>query len=268
MQHVNLYLPRFQPQRTLLSARVTLAVWLILGVSLMGGQWLLQRKNRALESELQTAKQTETASRTLLEALSKDVPAKQPSQLLEQEIKRLEKERNARLEVLKALGGDQSQEERDLQFSRYLEALARQRVTGLWLTHIRITEDGRRLGVKGKALDGKLLPGYLQGLKGESVFKGAQFNTLQLSRSAENANHLDFTLYTLSSSQQQAAEKSITGGSSTAKQSPDIEFLTPGGQAAAGVVNKILPGAQLIQRMHGSGNIPTLGDVGKTGGKR
>lgn len=267
MQHINLYLPRFQPQKTLLSARVTLVVWLILGVSLLGFQWALQRSNRALDAELLVARQSEKSNRALLGTLSKEVPIKQPSQLLEQEIKRLEKDRNARQEVLKALGGDRGQEERDLQFSRYLEALARQRVTGLWLTHIRITEDGRRLGVKGKTLDGKLLPGYLQALKGEAVFKGAQFNTLHLSRSADNANYLDFTLYTLSSAQQQATDKS-DGGGSTSRPSPDVEFLTPGTQAAAGVVGKLLPGAQLIQRMHGSGSIPTLGDVAKPGGKR
>lgn len=260
MQHINLYLPRFQLKRVLLSAPLALAVWLVLVVSLLLGQWLLQRKNSVLDSELQRVKQEEAANRKVLETLSKEIPQKQPSPLLEQEVMRLEKERDARQGVLKALSGN-SQGGRDVQFSRYLEALARQQVQGLWLTHIRISEGGRHIGVKGQTLESKLVPHYLQRLQGEKVFAGASFNTLELTRSGNAVDRLDFTLYSLSAAQQQAAEKA-SGKTGAGNQAHEDGSLSANNKAME-FLSKQLPGIQLIQKLHSSGDIPTLG-----GGKR
>ena len=69
-----------------------------------------------------------------------------------------------------------------LGLSPYLAGLARQHVSGTWLTRIDIAAGGTQIGVEGRAQTPELVPMYLQRLSAEQVFDGKVFTHLQLVR--------------------------------------------------------------------------------------
>jgi hypothetical protein len=95
----------------------------------------------------------------------------------------------------------------------------------------------------------------LQRLKGEPIFKGAEFNTLQLARAAGGDERLDFVLSSAEAPPPQASAQA-KGNSAGAQLE---EFLLPGADKAANFINQQLPGAKLIQKLHGGMDLPILG---------
>jgi hypothetical protein len=69
-------------------------------------------------------------------------------------------------------------------FAEYFRALARQRVEGLWLTGVNIGAGGQDLGVRGRALDPALVPGFLGRLRNEQVMQGKPVGSLQIGEAA------------------------------------------------------------------------------------
>lgn len=67
-----------------------------------------------------------------------------------------------------------------LGFSRYLRSLARQDTDGLWLTQIRLSAQGNRNRLQGKALRAELVATYLQRLADEPPFARQRFNQFQI----------------------------------------------------------------------------------------
>jgi hypothetical protein len=67
-------------------------------------------------------------------------------------------------------------------YSEYFRALARQHVDGLWLTGLAITGAGCDIGVRGRALDAALVPGFLGRLTKEKIMQGKAFGSLQISQ--------------------------------------------------------------------------------------
>jgi hypothetical protein len=65
-------------------------------------------------------------------------------------------------------------------FSPYFRALARQRIDGLWLTHVDLAAGGSAIGIKGNALQAPLVPQYMARLAQEPVMKGKAFSTLAM----------------------------------------------------------------------------------------
>jgi hypothetical protein len=69
-------------------------------------------------------------------------------------------------------------------YSEYFKALARQHVDGLWLTALAITGAGCEIGVRGKATDPSLLPGFLGRLTQEKIMQGKTFGSMQITQPA------------------------------------------------------------------------------------
>jgi hypothetical protein len=69
-------------------------------------------------------------------------------------------------------------------YAEYFRALARQRVEGLWLTGVSIGGAGQDIGVRGRALDPALVPGFLGRLRNEQVMQGKPVGSLQIGEAA------------------------------------------------------------------------------------
>jgi hypothetical protein len=65
-------------------------------------------------------------------------------------------------------------------YAEYFRALARQSVDGLWLTGVTIGGAGTEIGVRGRALDAALVPGYLARLRNEQVLQGKPVGSMQI----------------------------------------------------------------------------------------
>jgi hypothetical protein len=69
-------------------------------------------------------------------------------------------------------------------YAEYFRALARQHVDGLWLTGVSIVGAGHDIGVRGRALDPRRVPGYLNRLTLEPIMRGKAFGSLQIRQGA------------------------------------------------------------------------------------
>jgi hypothetical protein len=65
-------------------------------------------------------------------------------------------------------------------YAKFLAALARQRVDGVWLTGIEISGPGNDFALDGRAIRADLLPGFIKLLRNEEAFRGKPIGTLAL----------------------------------------------------------------------------------------
>lgn len=188
IQQINLVNPAFRKEYKAFSAGVAAIGLAVAWVIMLIGHWGLGMLTGPLESRKSelVQKQSEAgASITKLQELAK---SRKPSKELEEENGRLESTLRFQRELLLSLetGGLGSAEG----FSRYLAALARQRVDGVWLTKITtIVPDN--LALSGRALRPELVPAYIKQLGRESVLQGHAFSELsaktQKSAAQQNA---------------------------------------------------------------------------------
>jgi hypothetical protein len=68
--------------------------------------------------------------------------------------------------------------------AEYFRALARQSVEGLWLTGVTVGGAGSEIGVRGRALDPALMPGYLTRLRNEPVLQGKAVGSMAIAQAA------------------------------------------------------------------------------------
>lgn len=193
-QEINLYQPIFRRQRKVFTAIAMLQVSVAVLVGLLlvygYGMWRIQ----ALGSELTgLQKQRDSASRRLAE-LSKQLPGQERSRQLQAQVARLSQELDVRQQVQNLLTTGVYGNRRG--FSEYLAGLARQRVEGLWLTDVEISEGERDVGIAGSALEPELVPTYVQRFSAEPAFQGRRFRTLRMERPESDPGRIDFVLRT------------------------------------------------------------------------
>lgn len=82
-------------------------------------------------------------------------------------------------------------------YSAYFRGLAVSTLQGLWLKQLAISHGGQRLNLSGETLEPELLPRLLQTLSSQKVFKGHNFNNVQMSREQdEGTRKIRFELKT------------------------------------------------------------------------
>ena len=194
MQQVNLYQEKFQREQSWLNARGILIISGALAglLLLLYGQayfsaWLDVRSVAKLE-----LRKAEQAQR--LKELKAQVPGPAKGQVLAREIEALTTEVRVRERLYEVIvpgtGGNIEG------FSSYLEGLARQRVHGVWLQTIRITEGGDDLMLVGHTLEPDGVPRLLEKLRSEPAFMGRDFRRLLLERASKESNTVRFTIST------------------------------------------------------------------------
>jgi len=181
-QQINLFNPHFEPQRNLLSVRgMAIALGaLVLGLAAFGGYAKLRVAR--LETEVAQGEQrVQKAQKRLLDATAEFAPRTKDARL-DAELAEVQAEHDALHRVADViergdLGNTQG-------YAEYFRALARQRVDGLWLTGVSIAGAGLEIGVRGRALDPALVPGYLARLRNEPVLQGKPVGGMQIGQGA------------------------------------------------------------------------------------
>ncbi|HEY9380260.1 MAG TPA: PilN domain-containing protein [Burkholderiales bacterium] len=199
-QQLNLFNPVFLRQKKYFSAVTMvqcLGIVLVALIAMYGFQrWqLVGLENQLVEAEAQF--------KTTQQQLTKFGAAKRnPSKALEDEATRLEAQVKAQEALLGRLDSDELGNAEG--FSRYLNALARQTVAGVWITGFTATGTEGPLMIRGRLLQPELLPTYLRMLNREETLRGHGFAELQLitheektqaaSGEAAAARYVEFTL--------------------------------------------------------------------------
>lgn len=192
MQQINLLDPRFRKQKTQFSAATlvsALASLLVLSIALQG---LFARQNRALQATLAQTDRRVVALREQMVRFSTEFSAQGRSNAIGDEIARVEQRLRARRELL---GGMRSGAVGDAEgFSPYLAALARQTMSGLWLTGVEIGAKSGELVLKGRVLDSELVPAYIGQLSKEEPFAGRSVTELRMAASRGAERFMEFSL--------------------------------------------------------------------------
>lgn len=125
-------------------------------------------------------------SQLQLTALAAQLAARQPDPALAEQVNKLEQIIIHRQQLRTVLQGDLFQ--RGEGYSRYLVALARQHVRGMWLTSVTISGAGNGFTLQGATLAPDLVPQYLQNLSRESLLQGQEFRSFQLKQPVNDEN--------------------------------------------------------------------------------
>jgi len=179
-QQINLFNPRFRKEKRYLTAPslaivvgVALAGSVALGVAAHGRVATLERESALLRAQLQEAEKRREATLAGLVPRPKDAA-------VEQELAHAEQEERALRGVTDILEQNRIGDPRG--YSAYFQALARTRVSGLWLTGIDIGGAHADIGLRGRSLRAELLPGYLNGLAREPALQGKTFERVEIVR--------------------------------------------------------------------------------------
>jgi hypothetical protein len=194
-QQINLYQPALFERQVPFSAR-TIAVVLavVLGLGLVAGAVSLWRVS-ALKSELvQLQERQENAVERIAE-FERRFPPRKADPVLVRKVEGMLGDRQARLALLELLTHGQPGNSRG--FSSHLEGLARETLATVWLRRIRFSAGGDRLLMEGSATSAADVPLYLQRLTRQQDYAGREFEHLQLSRSEERPQIIDFLLQTV-----------------------------------------------------------------------
>ena len=182
-QQINLYNPIFLQQKKHFSAVTMLQALglLLFGILAFYGYALVESRTLtrvAADTHQQLQSQTEQVVR-----LTREFSPQGRSLLLEEEVARASVRLKQREELLATLrtGGLGN----TAGFSRYLAALARQSVSGVWLTGFTIGGDEAELQLNGKVLYSDLVPAYIRALNREEVMRGRRIAEMRLTAREE-----------------------------------------------------------------------------------
>lgn len=182
-QQINLFNPVFLKQKQVFGSR---AMAQALGVLLAGVLAMAAygwQQVATLEKQVKAAR-AQLAQKEARQALvNAEFAPREPGKALADEIVGAE----AQLRALSAMSDMLGRGElgNTAGYSEYFKALARQNVNGLWLTGVTVA--GADIGIRGRALEGALIPGYITRLMREPVMQGKSFGSLQIARGRADA---------------------------------------------------------------------------------
>jgi hypothetical protein len=187
-QQINLYNAAFVPRREWLTAQsLAVAVAALLALVTVAAVWArLDARNSAVELAVAQARQKATLEQ--LETARRQLGVRKPSAALQAELRDQQQLLVSRDTVLAVLNdGMGGQDGAGIGFAEYLRGLARQSVSGLWLTGFSVAAGGNDMSLRGRALDKTLLPDYVRRLNGEKAFAGRSFASLRVDAKEEPA---------------------------------------------------------------------------------
>lgn len=177
-QQINLFNPLFRRQKKYFSAATMLqALSLLLLGSLLVYGYARYRMSSINERAAQSAITLKVTQARLLE-ISAQAGPRQPSQLLNDEVARMEAKLQARRHIVGMLGTGELGNSNG--FSEYFRALSRQTMNGVWITSFHVSGAESAVAISGRALQPELVPVFLNRLKTETVLAGKSFNTMEM----------------------------------------------------------------------------------------
>jgi hypothetical protein len=181
-QQINLLNPALRRQRASFSAATALQSLAGIAAGIVALYAFQAHQNRTLEQLLGDAERQVAQRRDQIVQLSKELSDRTGDNGAVERLARAEErlqQRNALLnEVRSGVGGSAAG------FSSYLAALARRTMPGVWLTGIELGKSSE-LVLKGRVVQGELVPLYIAGLNKEEPFAGLAVSELRLTAREE-----------------------------------------------------------------------------------
>lgn len=181
-QQINLFNELFEQKKQRFTARTmaTAAGVLVLGLAGVGVAGSLQLRGLQRDADAGAARLEQTRKR--LDSVNAEFRPRQKDPRLDGELA----EADGQLAALRRVSDTIAHGElgNTQGYAEYFRALARQRVEGLWLTGVSIGGAGQEIGVRGRAMDAALVPGFLGRLRNEKIMQGTPVGSLQIGEAA------------------------------------------------------------------------------------
>jgi hypothetical protein len=176
-RHINLYDPALERKHDWLALHYVAGGAAVLAFAMAAWGYVARMDLPALAAGTASAETQLKAAREQLATLGKQLADRKPDPRLAEDIeaqRRMHALRGEVLSVLRAgLGADAAS------FADHLRGLARQTVSGMWLTGFSLSASGG-VEIRGRTLDPALLPEYIRRLNREQVFQGRSFAAFNL----------------------------------------------------------------------------------------
>ena len=192
MQQVNLYQDELRTQKLSYSALMLTQLSIILLVIFSAAAGFRYFQLQQHQSSLVENQQKQKSVMADLQKIQTELSLRKKDATLVKRITNKTKELANKQKVFGILSQDEFGNTKG--FIEHISGLARQRIDGLWLTHIRISEGGANIALYGTSVKSSLLPKYLQRLSAEKAFAGTEFQSLLMARQKKKKQWLNFSL--------------------------------------------------------------------------
>jgi len=195
-QQINLFNPEFLQKKKIFTAN-TMAIALgVLVLGLVSVGVAARVRVAGLQAQADSgAAQLEKTQKRLVSVTAEFTPKKEDPHLAE-ELSLAQGELAGLKEVAGVIERGELGDKQG--YAEYFRALARQSTEGLWLTGVRIEGAGLDIGVRGRAMDPAMVPGFLGRLRNERVMQGKPVGSLQIGEAAAPAPYVEFSLQSAS----------------------------------------------------------------------
>lgn len=181
-QQINLFNPALRPKREWVTAANMLMAMAAIAVVMLLYGTVVVRDSRQAQLRADTAAAGVKGLRDQL-VTEAAVLKRGPDKALGDEIARLEAALNVRQQIIARFQGVGIGNKEG--FSRYLEAFARQRTPGVWLTGMSLSGADGDIFIRGRAQSADLLPAFVVALNREEALRGKAVRELQLEERTE-----------------------------------------------------------------------------------
>jgi hypothetical protein len=184
-QQINLFNPIFLQQKKHFSAVTMLQTLglLVAGIVVFYGYAVYESRTLARVAE-DSRRQLQAQSEQVAK-LTREFSPQGRSKALQDELARAESRLKQREDLITMLStGTLGNTEG---FARYLSALARQNLSGVWLTGFNVSGDEVELRLNGRVLYPDLVPAYVRALNREEVMRGRRVAEMRLTAREERA---------------------------------------------------------------------------------
>lgn len=182
LQQINLFNELFEQKTQRLGARTMAIAAGVLTLAVAGAGIHGAMRTADLQRDLDAGALKLDQAQKRLATVTAEFAPRQKDPKLEGELQ----EANGQLDALRRVADTIKRGElgNTQGYAEYFRALARQRMEGLWLTGVSIGGAGQDIGVRGRALDPALVPGFLGRLRNEQVMQGKPVGSLQIGEAA------------------------------------------------------------------------------------
>ncbi len=191
-QEINLFQPLLRKEVDRFSGKNILGMsgMVLAGFLVIYGIFFWHVRTVLTEAEALQAKQKQMTDH--LAEVNKKFRPKRKSTVLESQVKASVVKLEMKRKIFSAI--DDIPQISSKGFAGFLEGMARQHISGLWLTGFKISDGGNEMNISGRSLDPILVPAYLKKLSSEQVFHGVDFETFSMNRMKKEVAMIDFTL--------------------------------------------------------------------------
>lgn len=191
-QQVNLFQSEFEVNRVFLSLDNLLLGNLVLIIILGALYWFEDSRVGLLEENISKLESQVEESTMTISKINQSVEGQVPGKEVDNSLEGLKKELESRRQSISRL--QEISESGSAGFSGYFESLSKNILDGVWLEEFSIYGGGTEFEFKGRATDGQLVMGFLEGLSKDKFFENKNFSTLEVASAGGKSHQVRFVV--------------------------------------------------------------------------